>query len=71
MGTTISMELFKSRFVEVRERCYIFVQDFYDILDSDLFGEVKLPIQVSNFAEMEGRRQVTLFQAILETLQSK
>lgn len=46
------------------------MQDFGDISDPSLFRDVKLPFDVCNSADQERRSQVSLLQAVFETIKT-
>lgn len=71
VGTVVSMKFYKARFAEVRDRCYTILPDFADGSEPNLFRDVNLPFNVANDEDREGRTQLTLFQAFLQSIKKK
>lgn len=68
METASFIELYKARFVDIKDRFYTLLQTFMDKSETDIFLDFHLPFYVPKDAEMQGTTQVAFFQAFLKTL---
>lgn len=57
--------------MKARERGFTILLEVANSLGPVLFQDVKLPFDLAKHAEMEGRRQLTFFQALFKTLKKK
>lgn len=71
MESSISMALYKSRFLEVSEPKYTILPEFADPSDPGHLRDVNLPFDFVKDSGLQMRTQVTFFQAVFQTLKIK